>query len=326
MRRIYESNGRVAEAAHRVPEVQDINIIEIPRGPTDTNVMDQGNEGMDIIPELSQPIEEVLPSAVGQQMSVREDTIREPEMVVEHVPLLNGGPPISREEHRTTIISTVATTTFVTTTATIPMESVSLSSMPQVSSTGMEEEVPLNRPICLTEEDPQITCFICNIVDCMIHDPRHHYCMDCGQRLMRPHVCPNETEHSDPTRTQIFTMTSRTQPTEIENRRTRISGVSLPPPDDLNKETVREMVLNHGHMLNMGSNTRPILPSSAPFETSYPDLPTYDEAITLDQGITARTRIAPGVQNVLHHIDYSSDPEEARIHFELTSPLRHTRS
>ena len=150
--------------------------------------------------------------------------------------------------------------------------------------------------------------------------------MDCGQRLMGPHVCPNETEHSDPTRTQIFTMTSRTQPTESENRRTRISGVSLPLPDDLNMETVREMVLNHSHMLNMSATTRPILPLSAPFETSYPDLPTYDEAITSDQGITARTRIAPGVQNVLHHIDYSSDPEEARIHFELTSPSRHMRS
>ena len=32
------------------------------------------------------------------------------------------------------------------------------------------------------------------------------------------------------------------------------------------------------------------------------------------------------MQNVLHHIDYSSDPEEARIHFELTSPSRHIRS
>ena len=88
----------------------------------------------------------------------------------------------------------------------------------------------------------------------MIHNPRHHYCMDCGQRLMGPHVYPNETEHSDPARTQIFTMTSRTQPTEIENRRTHISGAL-----------------------------------SAPFETSYHDLPTYDEAILSDQGITART-------------------------------------
>ena len=49
-------------------------------------------------------------------------------------------------------------------------------------------------------------------------------------------------------------MTSRTQPTENENRRTHISGAL-----------------------------------SAPFETSYHDFPTYDEAILLDQGITART-------------------------------------
>ena len=244
---------RVAEAARRVPEVQDINITKMPRDPTDTNIMEQENEGWDIIPELSQPIEEVLPSAVGQQTSVRDDTIREPGMVVEHVPLLNGGPPTSREEHRTTMISTPATTTFATTTTTIPRESVSLSSTPQVSSTGMEEGVPLHRPIRLTEEDPQITCSICNIVDCMIHNPRHHYCMDCGQRLMGPHVCPNKNEHSDPTRTQISTMTRRTQPTQIEDRRTHITGALL-----------------------------------APLETSYHDLPTYDEAILSDQGITAR--------------------------------------
>ena len=161
---------RVAEATHRVPEVQDISITEISRDPTDANIMEQENEGWNIIPELSQLNEEVLPSAVGQQTSVRDDTIREPEMVVEHVPLLNGGSPTSREERRTTIISTAATTTFATTTATIPRESVSMSSMPQVSSTGMEEGVPLNRPICFTEEDCQITCSICNIVDCMIQN------------------------------------------------------------------------------------------------------------------------------------------------------------
>ena len=120
-------------------------------------------------------------------------------------------------------------------------------------------------------------------------------------------------------------MTSRTQPIEPENRRTHLPDVSLPPPD-LNMETLREMVLNRTHMINMDSATRPVPPFSAPFETSYTDLPTYGEAITSDQGMTARTRVAPGMQNVLHHIDYSSDPEEARIHFELTSPSRHTRS
>ena len=115
---------RLAEVACRVPEVQDINITEISGDPTDTNIMEQENEGQDISPELSQPIEEVLPLAVGQETSVRDDTIREPEMVVEHVPLLNGGPPTSREEHRTAIINTAATTTFATTSATISRQRV----------------------------------------------------------------------------------------------------------------------------------------------------------------------------------------------------------
>ena len=188
---------RIAEAAHRVPEVQDINIVEAPGGLPNISITDQWSEGRDFIPELSQPIKKILLSTVEQQPSVREDTNREPEVVVEHVPLLNGGPPTSREGSRTTIASTVATTTVTTTTETIPMESVSLSSTPQVISTGMEEGIPVRRPICLTEEDPHITCSICNIIDCMIHNPRHRYCMDCGQRLLVPHVCPNEIEHLD---------------------------------------------------------------------------------------------------------------------------------
>ena len=182
---------RVAEAARRVPEVQDINIVETPHLPN-ISITDQWSEGRDLIPESSQPIEEILLSTVEQQPSVREDTMREPEVVVEHIPLLNGGPPTSWQGSRTTMASTVATTTVTTTTETIPMESVSLSSTLQVSSTGMEEGIPLSRPICLTEEDPQITCSNCNVIDCMIHNPRHCYCTDCGQRLMEPHVCPNE--------------------------------------------------------------------------------------------------------------------------------------
>ena len=150
--------------------------------------------------------------------------------------------------------------------------------------------------------------------------------MHCGQRLMGPHVCPNEIEHLDPSRTQNPTMTSRIRPMEPENGGTHLPEVLLPPPDDLIMETFREMVLNSANLLNMDSVTRPVPPSSAPSETSYTNLPTYDEAITSDQGMTVRTRVALGIQNVLHHIDYSSDPEEARIHVELTSPSRHIRS
>ena len=83
---------RIAEAAHRVPEVQDMTISDSPRDPTDVNIVEQETEGWDLMLESSQTIEEVIPSTVEQQTGVRDDTIREPRMVEEHVPLLNGDP------------------------------------------------------------------------------------------------------------------------------------------------------------------------------------------------------------------------------------------
>ena len=67
-------------------------------------------------------------------------------------------------------------------------------------------------------------------------------------------------------------------------------------------------------------------PSSVPSETCHNDLPTYEEAVTPDPDLTTRTRLVPNMRNILHHIDYSSNPEEARIHFEILSPTRHSRS
>ena len=89
------------------------------------------------------------------------------------------------------------------------------------------------------------------------------------------------------------------------------------------------MVLSSTNVLNMDLVTRPIplVPQPAvPPRPSLAELPTYDEAITSDQGITAQARIAQGAQNILHHLDYSSDPEESRIHLELMSPTRRMRS
>ena len=75
MRRIHENPmRRVAEAACRVTEAQDINIVETPRSSPNVNLTDQLSEGRDLIPELSQTIERVLLSAVEQQAHVREDT------------------------------------------------------------------------------------------------------------------------------------------------------------------------------------------------------------------------------------------------------------
>ena len=214
---------RIAEAARRVPEVQDITISDSPRDLTDVNIVGQETERWNLMLESNPTIEEGIPSIVEQQTSVRDDAIREPRMVEEHIPLSNGGPPTSREKQVITTINTVGTSTFVTAVTTVPRESTSLPSMPQVTSTSIEEGISSHGPICLPEEDPHI-CSICNIVDCMIHNPRHCYCIYCGQRLLGPHVCPNETEHSDPTRTQTSTMTRRTQPIPVDNGRTHFSG------------------------------------------------------------------------------------------------------
>ena len=187
---------RLVEAARRVPEVQDMTLSDSPRDPTDVNIVEQETERQDFMLESNPIIEEGIPSIVEQQTGVRDDTIKEPRMVEEHIPLSNGGPPASREEQVTTTINTAATSTFVTTVTTVPRESTSLPSMLQVSSTGIEEGVSPHGPICLSEEDPHIICSICNIVDCMIHNPRHCYCTDCAQRLLGPHICPNETFRS----------------------------------------------------------------------------------------------------------------------------------
>ena len=121
----------------------------------------------------------------------RENTSEDLEVVVERVPLLNGGPPTSQQVVVTPIPTTETITSTTAPTEPIFAEAVSISSTPPGNSTGIAERVPLTEPICLTAEDPQIRCTVCNTIDCMIHNLRHRYCMDCGQRLLGPHVCSN---------------------------------------------------------------------------------------------------------------------------------------
>ena len=121
-------------------------------------------------------------------------------------------------------------------------------------------------------------------------------------------------------------MTSRIHPVEPENGGIYNPEVLLPLLHELNMEALRETVSNNTHPANTDIVPRPVPSSSVSFETSCTNLPTYEEAITPNQGMTTRTRVVPSIQNVLHHIDYSSDPEEARIHYEISSPSRPLRS
>ena len=177
----------------------------------DTPINDQLDDSIDVTPESNQPIGDNIPSTMEQPLNERENTIRDPEVVAEHVPLLNGGPPTSQQE--TDSHNNYRDCDFYYTTS-ISTEAVSISSTPPVSSIGMEERIPLNDPICLMEEDPQIRCTVCNTIDCMAHNPRHRYCMDCGQRLLGLHTCSNQIEHTDTSRTQNPIRTDEIQPME----------------------------------------------------------------------------------------------------------------
>ena len=289
----------------------------------DTLINDQWDDSIDVTPELNQPIGDNIPSTMEQSLNERENTIRDPEVVAESVSLLNGGPPTSQQDTVTPIITTETTTSTIAPTGPISMEAVSISSTPPVSSTGMEERMPLNDPIHLTEEDPQIRCMVCNTVDCMVHNPRHRYCMDCGQRLLELHTCSNQIEHVDPTRTQDSAMMDRILPTKPENYNPEIL---LPRHYEPNIGSLEDRISGNNPLINREPIIRQIPPSSVPSETFCNDLPTYEEAVTPDPDLLTRTRLVPNMQNVLHHIDYSSDPKEARIHFKILSPTRPLRS
>ena len=290
--------------------------------PPDTPINDQWSGNIDI-PELNQLIGDNIPSTIEQPLNERENTIRDPEVVAEHALLLNGGPPTSQQEIVTPMTTTGIATSTTAPTGPISTEAVSISSTPPVSSTGVEERIPLNEPICLTEEDPQMRCTVCNATDCMVQNPRHQYCIDCGQRLLGPHTCSNEMEHLDPTRTQDPAMTDRILSREPENSNPELL---LPWCSETNMRTIEDRVSGNNPLINRDPILRQIPSSSVPFETFRNDLPTYEEAVTPDPDLPTRTRIVPNIRNVLHHIDYSSDPEEARIHLKILSPARPLRS
>ena len=289
----------------------------------DTPINDQWSDSIDVTPESNQPIGDNIPSTIEQPLNERENTIRDPEVVAEHASFLNGGPPTSQQEIVTPMTTTGTATSTTAPTGPISMEAVSISSTPPVSSTGMEERIPLNDPICLMEEDPQIRCTVCNATDCMVHNPRHRYCMDCGQRLMGPHTCSNQTEHLDTSRTRDPIRTDDIQPMEPENYNPEIL---LPRHYEPNVGALGDEVMGNNPLINRDPIPRQPSSSSVPFETFHNELPTYEEAVTPDPDLPTRTRLVPNMQNVLHHIDYSSNPEEARIHFEILSPTRPLRS
>ena len=120
--------------------------------------------------------------------NIRDDwEIAEPVIIQVSEPVLNGGPPVhngtptlismeppGREREERISPS--------------PQREDSLSTEDQRTETIQDSHQVIS---VLPSEDPHIPCSICKVIDCMIYNPHHRYCMDCGHRLLEPHICPN---------------------------------------------------------------------------------------------------------------------------------------
>ena len=102
--------------------------------------------------------------------------------------------------------------------------------------------------------------------------------------------------------------------------------ILLPRHNEPNVGALENRVSGNNPLINRDPLIRQTPSFSVPPEAFCNDLPTYEEAVSQDPDLPTRARLVPNMQNVLHHIDYSSYPEEARIHFEILSPTRPLRN
>ena len=143
--------------------------------------------------------------------------------------------------------------------------------------------------------------------------------MDCGQRLLGPHVCSNCIELSTIAIPHNTVGADERRPIGTENNNPE---VLLQGHYEPNMDVLEDGVSGNNPLIPRGMVTRQMPPSTAPSEMCHHNLPTYEEAITPGPEIPIRTRILPNEQDILHCNDYSSDPDEAWIHFEILSPTR----
>ena len=312
----------IAEAVRRVLSVQDVNIVSTVENIPDTPVNDQWDDSIGVTPELNPPIDNSISSSINPLLHEREDTSEDPLIVAEHVPLLNGGPTTSQQA---VVDSTPTTGTITSTPPAEPIlaETVSIPPTPPDTSMGITERVPLTEPICLTTEDLQIRCTICNTIDCMIHNPRHRYCMDCGQRLLGPHVCSNRIDRTIVSISHNTVGSDERRPIRMDNNNPEVLS---PRHYEPNMDVLENRISGNNPLIPREMLTRQMPPFSTSSEICHHDLPTYEEAITPGPEVPIRTRILLNEQEVLPCNDYSSDPDEAQIHFEILSPTRPSRS
>ena len=127
----------IAEAVRRVPSVQDVNIVTTVENIPDTPVNDQWDDSIEVTPELNPPMDNRIPSNINPSLHERENTSGDPLVVVEHVPLLNGGPSTSQQDVVDPTPTTETITSIMVPAEPILAETVSIPSTPPDTSMGI---------------------------------------------------------------------------------------------------------------------------------------------------------------------------------------------
>ena len=159
----------------------------------------------------------------------------------------------------------------------------------------------------LPSEDPHIPCSICEVIDCMIHNPHHRYCMNCGRRLLGPHICPNvdQDQRRPHTPPQIpreplgITMSPEQVRRNVPCSMEEDNIVSM---EDSEVESFQDTVRRGARMLNMdliprSTDVPPLIPSRRERSTSSTGPPPYD-TIMSDPGIEERIQHAREVTGI----------------------------
>ena len=243
------------------------------------------------------------PNAVSPA-NIRDDwEIEEPVIIPVSEPVLNGGPPMCNR---------TPTSISMEPPGREREERISLSPRREdsLSTENQRTEIAQNtREVIsvLPSEDPHIPCSVCEVIDCMILNPHHRYCMDCGCRLLGPHICPNVDQdlrrpHTPP---QIpreplgITMSPEQVQRNVPHSMEDANIISM---EDSEVESFRDTVQRGARMLNMDlvprpNDVPPLLPSRREKSTSSA-VPCPYETIMSDPGIEERIQHAREVTGI----------------------------
>ena len=282
---------------------------------------------------LQQQPNTVSPMNIGDDWETAE-----PVIIPVSEPVLNGGPPM----HNRT-----PTPIYMETSGREREEEISPSPQREDSLSTEDQRIETiqdSREVIsvLPSEDPHIPCSVCEVIDCMIHNPQHRYCMNCGRRLLGPHICPNvdQDQRRPHTPPQIpreplgITMS----PEQVRRNVPRfMENDNIASMEDSEVESFRDTVRRSARMLNMdliprSTDVPPLIPSRRERSISSTGPPPYN-TIMSDPGIEERIQHAREVTGISQgpvplSVDSSTDLERrsppplygATIRLQATRP------